>query len=98
MIIESVFLFLLIGTGENVEQHYIGRLNNCKQVEKVIENASKKIKNITGFICIDSQSDLRKRYQLAPTPRQKRIIKDIQEIMPDPMPKPLILKKKNEIN
>jgi len=99
MIKESVFLFLLIGGDSGTyEEQYVGRLSSCLDSKQIVQKLEKKILNINGYLCIDSKSFLaRRRFMQKPTPKQERIIKEVQEVLvPEIQSKPLLLKKRHD--
>ena len=96
---ESVFLFLLIGSLDTLEEKYVGRPNSCEDTINLMQKLEKKYKNINGYLCVDSRL-ARKKFMHKPTPQEEFIIKEIKELTlpPKPVGKPLILKKKYETN
>ena len=90
----SMFLFLLIGGGNSYEEAYIGRIPTCLVAADILAKAKQsykyKEKNISGFICIDSQSfTARQKFKRTPTPAEKKFITDMREYLPEPMAKPV---------
>ena len=95
MIKESVFLFLLIGSGDSIEERYIGRLLDCSQSKEIFERISQKYYNINGYLCLD-KADAREKFREMATPKQEKIIDELQDLLPPtPIPKPPQLIKKN---
>ena len=94
---ESVFLFLLIGSLDTLEEKYVGRLNSCEDTINLMQKLEKKYKNINGYLCVDSRL-ARKKFMHNPTPPEQKVIDDVKELLPEPISKPLILRKKNETN
>tara|TARA_R100001594_G_scaffold85866_2_gene120368 strand:- start:1947 stop:2249 length:303 start_codon:yes stop_codon:yes gene_type:complete len=97
---ESMFLFLLIGENNNFEEHYIGKVPNCDvHAIEVMKKAKQKYRDINGYLCINSKSfEARKKFMHNPTPPEQKVIDDVKELLPEPISKPLILRKKNENN
>lgn len=98
MIAESMFLFLLIGSGTSYEEQYIGKISDCLHAQSIVKKVKQKTnKNISGYICINSESfTARKKFMKQPTPAEKKVIEDIRELIPEPKPKPLIPLKRKE--
>jgi len=98
MITETMFLFLLIGTETNsYEEKYIGKIPSCQEAQEIVNKAQNKYKNINGYICIDARSySARKKFKNKPTPPEKKIIEDVEKLLPPPKPKPLIPLRRKE--
>ena len=98
MISKSFILLMLVHTPNIGHQEvYIGKIPNCLVASEVIERKVKKdkIQNQSGYICITQEGWVsRNRYLKAFTPKQDRLIKDIQEKLPEIKSKPLKLRKK----
>ena len=83
-----MFLFLLIGDYNNFEEHYIGKVPNCDvHAIDVMKKAKEKYRDINGYLFMHN-----------PTPPEQNVIDDVKELLPKPVGKPLILRKKNETN
>ena len=102
MISKSFVLLMLIHTPNVGHQEvYIGKIPNCLVASDVIEKKVKRdnIHNQSGYICVTHETWVsQNRYLKKPNPKQERLIKDIQEQLPEIKAKPLELRKKNEIN
>jgi hypothetical protein len=95
MIKEAVFLFILIGNDPtNLEEQYIGKLNQCSDVIYILDTLKKRLPNVEGYVCYDKK-DARKKFQHRPTPQDKLSIKRVQEhLIPPAFAKPFLLQKK----
>ena len=83
------------------QEVYIGKIPNCLVASDVIEKKVKrdKIHNQSGYICVTHESWVaNKRYLKKLSPIDDRLIKDVQEKLPEVKARPLQLKKKDEHN
>lgn len=100
MLSKSFVLLMLIHTPNVGHQEiFIGKIPSCLVASDVIEKKVKrdKIQNQSGYICVAHETWVaNKRYLKKLTPIQERLIKDIQERLPEIKPKPLTpLKRKD---
>ena len=97
MIKESAFLFLLIGGPITYEEQYIGKIPDCSHAKSIMQKVERNNKKVRGVLCLDSKSfEARKKFKFKPSPSEQKVVDDIKEILPRPMPKPMIPLKRKE--
>ena len=87
MIKESLYLFLLIGGNPEYNTQYVGKIQSCFDAEKIVKKYENKRNDVKGYLCLDTAT-ARKSFTVSPNPAEKKIIKDIKQILPKPIAKP----------
>ena len=49
MIAESMFLFLLIGSGTSYEEQYIGKISDCLHAQNIVKKVKQKTKEFAEW-------------------------------------------------
>lgn len=83
------------------QEVYIGKIPNCLVASDIIEKKviRDNINNQSGYICVTHESWVaNKRYLKKLSPIEDKLIKDVQDKLPEVKPRPLLLKKKDEYN
>lgn len=87
MIKESMYLFLLIGSGNEYNTQYVGKVPQCIQAEQVVKKLEQRRDDISGYLCLGEEM-ARKKFNKTPNPAEQRLIKDIKNALPEPIGKP----------
>ena len=95
-----ILLLLVSSPDGNTKEVYLGKIPDCIVANSLIQKkiSKDKITNPSGFMCLTNESwKARNRHLKELSPSQQRLKDDIQENVPQALPKPLHLKKKNEL-